>query len=167
MYKKIGFGIIIVLISIGLFFLFTKKEKEIIIDKTIFDTDLEKYYPKTPEDIIKINNDIIKILYSEELTENEIIELVKKQRILFSEELKKENSEENHTNTVLKEISEFKITNNKIVDFQIGVVTYDKYSDNISMVNVKEILESGDSFSLRYYIISENDYYKILAWEYI
>lgn len=55
--------------------------------------DLNKSYPNTPREVIRFYNRILKYLYSQEPTEDEVKVLGQQARILFDEELLEQNPE--------------------------------------------------------------------------
>lgn len=67
--------------------------------------NLDKKYPATPKEVVKLYSEITKAFYDEEYTEEELYDLVEMSYQLFDDELKKKNPIEQYYENLQKEIA--------------------------------------------------------------
>ena len=87
-------GIICVLLVVGYYYYLSHRDTKTVADTTeltaitkITTKNLDTSYPKTPREVIKLYNDILKCYYNEDCTDAEIEALGAQARKLLDEEL--------------------------------------------------------------------------------
>ena len=81
--------------------------------------DLEKNYPSTPREVIKVYNEIITCFYNEEYTDAELEKLVDMTLLLMDEELAANNPKTQYLKDVKSEIKEFAEAERTIVSYTL------------------------------------------------
>ena len=135
--------------------------------------NLETDYPATPKEVIKYYNEIIKVLYNEEYTEDELIEVVEKIRMLFDSKLIEENDMETHVAGLESEVIAFKDLKRRITNFTVANSINVDYStvDGDSFARLKSTLfvlqgKSSGKVSQIYLLRKDsNGYWKIYGWD--
>ncbi|RDU23591.1 DUF6715 family protein [Anaerosacchariphilus polymeriproducens] len=112
--------------------------------------DLDKKYPKTPREVVKLYSQIILCFYNENYTEEELNDLGKKARQLFDKELLENNPEEKYYKDLKKEIEEYKKKKRTIISYDIQDSREVEYitKDNQEMAKV----------TAQYFMKSKKDY---------
>ena len=77
------------------------------VEKTL-SRDLGTNYPPTPREVIKYFSDITKCFYNEEYSEEKLVELADKIRLLYDEELVANQTEAEYIKQLKEDIEEFK-----------------------------------------------------------
>ncbi len=135
--------------------------------------NLETDYPATPKEVIKYYNEIIKVLYNEEYTEDEFIEIVEKIRMLLDSKLLAENDIETHIAGIEKEVSAFHELKRRITNFNVANSINVDYEtiDGDSFARLKSTLfvlqgKSSGKVSQIYLLRKDsNEYWKIYGWD--
>ncbi len=81
--------------------------------------DLEKNYPKTPREVIKMYSEIISCFYNDEYTEKELEALVDQTLLLMDEELAANNPKDDYFKAVKEEITEYRSAERTIVSYTL------------------------------------------------
>ena len=81
--------------------------------------DLEKNYPATPREVVKIYNEIISCFYNQEYTENELNALGDQARALMDTELLENNPRDQYLKKLKAEIADYKQDNRIIVSYNL------------------------------------------------
>lgn len=82
--------------------------------------DLEKNYPATPREVVKMYNEIITCFYSEEYTEEELDKLLDMTLALMDDELAANNPKEEYLSRVKTEIAAFDLAGRTIVSYTLS-----------------------------------------------
>ena len=144
---------------------------------SLLDADLDGDYPASPEALIALNGRFILCLYGGGAEENQIPELVKKQRGLFAAELLKLNPEEAAAAYAAGQIRRMNGCGLKLTGMEAGEPVYDtggaavaseseRYggisgSPRSCSVTVIEYMTHGMSDSFEYVLVRENERWKI------
>lgn len=113
-----------------------RAEANMTVVQSTLSRDLSKDYPPTPREVIKYYNEILRCLYNEESTDEEIEALGLKSRELYDDELLENN-----------ELGIY------LIRLQADVATYREngrrisYSNVASSINVDEFKKNGFSFA--------------------
>ena len=98
--------------------------------------NLSRDYPPTVKEVIKYHNDITKCLYNEECEEEEVLELLKKDRELYDNDLLLKNDLDTQYINLIAEVKAFKESGRKLSGAKVA-----------ASVNVEEFEEDGYSFA--------------------
>lgn len=168
MRKAIAFLIMIAL-GVGFYFYVGTKiqseSKPTSKFEQLMEYDLDQSYPSTPEEVMALYQKIIQYLYSNKVQNQEIEPLISMQRKLFHSELLALNPTEIQTIKVQAEIEKNKETNVKIFDIKQGSVEFIDLKQDKAKMKVIHFISGGEKQYLEYYLIKENDQWKILAWK--
>lgn len=139
----------------------------------ITERDLELNYPGTPRSVVTFYSDVLKVIYSESLSEKEIRAIASKLQGIFDDELLAYNPFEMYVDSLKDEIKEYKSANRIVADYlveensYIDFFTYQK--KDYAKVDVtyfqhegKSVIKTYEKFTLRK---DENGRWKILYWE--
>lgn len=107
-------GAVCIALVVGLFFYVTKSRSASVEDLTeltevqsVITKDLEKNYPATPREVVKLYNRIITCFYNETFTEEELYALGDQIRFLFDEELLNNNPRDEYFKQLKTDIEEY------------------------------------------------------------
>ena len=170
-------AVVIVLLYVGL----TKKEEEknsqLAVEAEtevdmLMDKDLDKEYPASVREVVKLYLRIITCYYNEDLDEKELVALADQQRALFDKELLDNNNYGDFMKRLKNEIASYKSANKTVINYQINSnqsVQYwwnnDRECASIMVVvnlNGKSLNQVYEKFSLRK---DDNGKWKILGWQ--
>jgi len=135
-------------------------------------TDLTRNYPATPKEVIKFYNEILRCLYNEECTDDEIEELCVKARELFDGELQAANETGTYLLQIESDIQESRDSNRRISSIVLAsstsVETYKKDGYSFAKLNCDYyITENGQTVenSLTYLLRKDDERrWKIYGW---
>lgn len=135
--------------------------------------NLETDYPATPKEVVKFYNEIIKVLYNEEYTEDELYEMVEKSRMLFDSNLLQENDIETHAAGLESEVIAFRGLKRRITNFNVANSINVDYEtmDGDSFARLKSTLyvlqgkRSGKVAQIFLLRKDVNGYWKIYGWD--
>lgn len=159
--KKGVIYILIMLVSVGaLLFAFWKVANRNVKDSTdkekttpiteITTRDLDKKYPKTPREVVKLYSQIILCFYNENCTEEELKALGEKARQLLDAELLKNNPEEKYYKDLKKEIKENKKSKRTIIKYTIQdsreVEYTTKENQEMAKVTAQYFMKSNEDY---------------------
>lgn len=133
--------------------------------------DFSKNYPQTPAEVVKAYCEIVKCMYSEVLTEDQIFTLCGQMRALYSEELLKNNPMQDMLYKLSNDIAEYRENDMKINSFLVEpaedidyIVVDDRKRANVEFqITVK----GSDLVKLSEELLLEEDKdrnYKIIGW---
>lgn len=179
--KKYIFIIIVgILLICGAFFFFTKdnrqKETELTEVQKIITKDLETDYPKTPREVIKLYNRIVKCYYSEEkelenISKEELKALSKQMLQLLDEEVLLANQDEEYYGFVLDDIKVFEANDTYIVEStvcdsnDVQYVTDPNNGDKLAYVPTSYLMNSLEKIYQKFILReNENGKWKILYY---
>lgn len=143
-----------------------------LVDSTLV-RNLVLDYPPTPKEVLKYYNDILKCLYNEECTEDQITQLGDKARELYDEELLEANEPASYLLKLKSDISEYKENKRRITNCAVAASTsVDFYSlDDFDFARIAcgyTIMEGANSKPTNMiYLLrrDENKMWKIYGWE--
>ena len=164
------------------FFFFTQGNKETQKDLTemekVIVKDLKNSYPKTPREVVKYYNRIMKCYYGDTPTEEQYKALLEQERLLWDEDLLLNNPKDVHYQSVLNDIQYFKDNNIKLVSTDVCdsndvlYVTDEKDGntevDQIAYVEASYFMNNNGKFVYTYqeYVLrqDENGRWKVLKF---
>lgn len=121
--KFIIIGIACVCLICAGFYFFSKENKDVEKDLTeiekVIVKDLEQNYPKTPREVVKFYNRIVKCYYGDEPTEKELNDLVDQMMYLLDEDLLLVNPRDTYYNSVVSDIKQYKEENKSVVSTDV------------------------------------------------
>lgn len=173
MKNKTGLVVVIALIIIAVLGgtgIFTKlqeppKPTKIPEFDQITSYDFEKNYPDSPAAVIELNNKIMSFLYGGMITEEQIPDIIKKQRNLFALELLNLNSAELQVEAAKQQIALIQAASQKIIKIEAQAPVYDLEDKTKCSVIVTQYTSTTVSNFVKYHLINEDGLYKILTWE--
>ncbi len=135
--------------------------------------DLESYYPQTPKAVVKYYAELTQCMYDPSNTDKEISELAKQSRLLFDEELRATQTDEDYLNSLHMTINTFRNESRKIISFTTSNSAEVEYRDTAngklsSLFCVYTMQKDGvnytdtEQFLLRK---DEKGRWKILGWQ--
>ena len=83
----------------------------------ITERDLELNYPGTPRSVVSFYSDILKVIYTESLSEKEVRTIASKLQGVFDDELIALNPFEKYVDSLKTEISDYKSANRIVADY--------------------------------------------------
>ena len=98
--------------------------------------NLSRDYPPTVKEVIKYHNDITKCLYNEECEEEEFLELLKRDRELYDNDLLQNNELDTQYINLIAEVKAFKDSGRKLTGAKVA-----------ASVDVEYFEEDGNSFA--------------------
>ena len=140
--------------------------------ETTLSRDLTKDYPPTPKEVIKYYNEILRCLYNEDSSEEEVGALVIKMRELFDDDLLAANELGMHQMMLQAEIADWKKNNRRYISFNPAASTdVDTYEYNgYSCAKIScgyAITQEGRNYQIsQVYILRKdaNKHWKIFGW---
>ena len=164
------------------FFFFSEENKEPEKDLTeiekVIVKDLEESYPKTPREVVKFYNRIVKCYYGDSPTDAQLEELVDQMLCLMDDDLLLVNPREVYYDSVVKDIAQYKEANKKLVSTDVcdsndvKYVTDDKdgetEKDELAYVTASYFMNEDGEFGYSYqqFVLrkDENGRWKILTF---
>lgn len=142
------------------------------VDK-VLSRNLETNYPPTPRELVKYFSEISECFYNEEYSEEKLVELADKIRLLYDDELVANQTEEDYIKQLKEDIEEFKENKRTIYSYEpsssidVDPFTEDGYewAKLYCIYSVKEgtqIKKSNTQFLLRK---DSEGHYKIYGWK--
>lgn len=110
--------------------------------------DIEKNYPESPKEVIKLYARITKAYYKGNLTDAQIEALGKQARILFDSELKGTQTDSEFLKALKTDIESYKSTGRYVSDYSI---------EDSAMVNYSTFQGRKYAFIVMTYTLREND----------
>lgn len=151
----------ICLICTGFYF-FTQENKDTEknlteIEKVIV-KDLKSNYPKTPREVVKFYNRIVKCYYGDAPTEDQLNDLVDQMMYLLDEDLLLVNPRDVYYDSVVKDINKYKEEKRQLVNTDVcdsNDVTYvtddkDGEKDELAYVNASYFVNNDGEFTYTY-----------------
>lgn len=134
--------------------------------------DLETQYPGTPREVLKLYNRINRCLYNEELKNDKLEALLEQMRLLYSEELLKENSYEDQLENLKKDIKAYRSEKRTIVTTSVQKNEEVEYQtvggeERASIVTSYMMKEKNDyTKTFEQFIMKKDDkgLWKIVGW---
>lgn len=146
------------------YFLFSQNnavsEEDLTEVEKVLVKDLKKDYPKTPREVVKFYNRIVKCYYSEELSNKELEDMVDQMRYLLDEDLLLVNPRDEYYKSVVSDIEEYNSKNKRIVNTDVcdsNDVTYiddvkdgSDEVDKLAYVNASYFINADGKFANTY-----------------
>lgn len=134
--------------------------------------DLEKQYPKSIREVVKLHCRLLKVIYNGNLEEQDMQALNMQARKLFAEELLAENDEEEQFASLQKEVTEFQSAGKVFVNYTIDVEDDISYrtingAELATLYVTCSIRENGTTnFVEEQYLLKKEDgRWKLLGWQ--
>ena len=146
------------------FFFFSQDNKEqeknlTEIEKVIV-KDLKKNYPKTPREVVKFYNRIVKCYYGDTPTEEQLNDLVDQMLGIMDEDLLLVNSRDVYYNSVVSDIAQYKQEKKQLVSTDVCDSNEVKYvtdhkdgesqKDELAYVNASYFINTDGKFAYTY-----------------
>ena len=166
----------------GGYFLFsqnnTVSEENLTEVEKVLVKDLKKDYPKTPREVVKFYNRIVKCYYSEKLSDKEIEDMVEQMLYLLDEDLLVVNPRDEYYRSVVADIKDYNSKNKRIVNTDVcdsNDVTYvddvkdgSNEVDKLAYVNASYFINTDGEFTNTYqqFVLRQDDdgLWKILTF---
>lgn len=180
--KKIG-AIIVAIVCVALvcggFYMLKSRGQNTVENSTklsdvqkITTRDLEKSYPSTPREVVKLYNKIITCYYSTEFKNGELEDLADQAIVLFDDDLKAKNPREIYLSALKSEIAEYKGKSKSISQSTVcssnDVLYLTDKDDDIAFVNTSYFIKEGSDHNKTYeqFILRKDDQgrWKILGY---
>lgn len=156
------------------FYFFTQgnqdNEKTLTEIEKVIVKDLKNNYPKTPREVVKFYNRIVKCYYgSEEPTEKQLNDLVDQMLCIMDDDLLLVNSRETYYNSVVQDIAYYKQNKKQLVSTdvcdsnEVKYVTDDKNGeeekDKLAYVNASYFMNEDGKFGYSYqqFVLREDE----------
>jgi len=145
------------------FFFFSQDNKEdeknlTEIEKVIV-KDLKNNYPKTPREVVKFYNRIVKCYYGDEPTEKQLNDLVDQMMCLMDDDLVLANPRDAYYNSVVKDIAQYKDEKKQLVSTDVcdsndvQYITDEKSEtekEKLAYVNASYFMNTDGKFAYTY-----------------
>lgn len=147
-------------------------ETELTTVQKLIAKDLDKRYPPTPREVIKLYNRIITCYYKEDYTQEELSRLADQTLCLFDTQLQENNPKDIYLSSLEADIEDYKSHNRFIAQSDVcdsADVLYKTIDgDDIAYVNASYFVREGSDFSKTYqqYVLRKDDkgQWKILVF---
>lgn len=175
---------IVVLVALGLsyyYYLSNKEPSQDATDKAVANEelaalmtrDIEKNYPESPKEVVKLYARITKAYYKTELTETQIETLGRQARRLFDDELKSKQTQAEFFEALKEDIKAYRSVDRYVSDYKIDgsanvkETTFEgrRYASLILVYSIREGADLHSSYT-RFMLRQDSDgRWKILYWE--
>ena len=119
----------------GGYFLFSQNnavsEEDLTEVEKVLVKDLKKDYPKTPREVVKFYNRIVKCYYGEKLTDEQVEDMVDQMLSLLDEDLLMANPRDQYLDSVISDIEEYHQKNKRIVNSDVCDSNDVQYVDDV------------------------------------
>ena len=147
------------------FFFFSQdnqeQEKQLTAIEKVIVEDLEKNYPKSPREVVKLYNRIVKCYYGSELpTEKQVEKLADQMLCILDDDLLLENERDDYYNQVVGDINQYKRDKKQLVSTDVCDVNDVKYvtddknnngeKDELAYVDASYFMNTDGKFSYTY-----------------
>lgn len=184
--KKYGRTIIViaVLVALGLGYYYYLANKDTTKDATdvaadnsevsvLISKDIMANYPESPKDVVNLYARITKAYYDTSLTDEQIEALGKQARLMFDDELRNTQTDEDFYEKLKEDISNYNATKTRISSYVIQSAAKTKYTTfedrqyaSIALVYYlrqgDKLVDSPTKFTLRK---DDAGHWKLLFWE--
>lgn len=175
-----GLGLVCIAILIVYFVLnqktdddiFSKKENVSTEVQNILAKDIERNYPATVREIVRLYSRISKCYYNETISASEFQQLVTMQRLLFDEEFLDNNPLESFVNNLSSEIEEMRKTKSTMISYRVqkqsSVVSWESGENKFSSIVASYTLKEDSEYKKTYeeFLLREDESgrWKIVGW---
>ena len=156
------------------FFFFSQNnqdsEKNLTEMEKVIVKDLEKNYPKTPREVVKFYNRIVKCYYGSQVpTKDEVGDLVDQMLCLMDEDLLLVNPRDEYFNSVVNDINQYKREKKQLVSTDVCDTNDVKYvtdekngddeKDKLAYVDASYFMNTDGKFSYTYqqFVLRQDD----------
>lgn len=180
--KTIFIVVIIAVIGLGYYYYLSNREPSIdATEKAVADSeiaalttrDILNNYPESPKEVVKLYARFTKAYYRTKLTDDQIEALGTNARLLFDDELRQTQTDDEFLKALKADIEDYRSKNRVVSDYKIedsGAVNYTtlegrKYASLVMLYMVREgsdLKKSYTKFTLRQ---DSDGRWKILFWE--
>lgn len=175
-------GLVCILIVVGYYYYLsnrdtktTQESQELSTIAKITTKNLDDSYPKTPREVVKLYNEILKCYYNEDCTDEEIEALAGQARKLMDEELLEQNPKDQYLIALKMDIQNYKDAKRTISRSDVcdsGEITYKTVKGSeCAYVGASYFMkeENGYIKSYEQYVLRKDDSgnWKILAYKLI
>ncbi|MCR5222075.1 MAG: hypothetical protein K6D90_04355 [Lachnospiraceae bacterium] len=95
----------------------------------VLDRDLSRNYPATPKEVVKFYSEITRCFYGEEYTEDQLVALADQSRMLFDDELRANQTDEQYLMNLRTVIENYKEEKRSISSFSVASASDVDYHD--------------------------------------
>ena len=171
--KKIGIVIIAIVLIAGIsgtfYMVNSNSQKKVQKEKTLTDIqkitskDLDKNYPQTPREVVKLYNKILSCYYKENYTDKELDGLVEQALKLFDDELAANNPKDTYKQSVKDDAKNYSDQGITMAQTDVCDSNDVKYiTDNgkkIAYVRASYFMKEGSSYSKTYqdYVLRQDE----------
>lgn len=156
----------------------TSKEEQLTDIEKLILKDLEKDYPKTPREVVKLYNRIVQGYYGGEATDEQVEDLVDQMMYLLDEDLLLTNPRDEYYQMVVMDIKQYEeqdkvlvrtdVADSKDVLFLDDVKEGTTETDELAYVDASYFMRNGDQFTNSYqqFVLrqDEDGRWKIIAF---
>jgi hypothetical protein len=107
-------AVVCVVVVVGGYYIYSRQKRTSVEDtvnlteaQMIITKNLEKDYPLTPREVVKLYNRISLCYYNEDYTDDELKELCSQMRLLFDDELAEQNPENEYYESVKADVEQY------------------------------------------------------------
>ncbi len=145
-----------------------KTESEALLEK-----DIENNYPSSPREVIKLYTRIMKNFYNEDLKDEEVNQLATQMRLLYDDELLKNNPLEDYLLELKVEITEYKDASrnimNEVIEDSDKVKYWTKEDKEYASLTAGYTIKEKDKYTKLFedFILRKDSQgnWKILGWK--
>lgn len=180
--KLIGFVLVMVLVvvgALGIYYKYMKRQQADSVTRTpttetekLIAKDMEMGYPETPTEVMKLWGRFNQCLYNTTLDEEQMIDLLKQLRTMYSSDLLEQNPEESHIDKLQKEISQFQDDKGNIVSYSTETGKSVQYktinSRECANIRISYFINKKGSYAKSYQdfiLVKEDGKWKILGFK--
>lgn len=150
-----------------------REEAQMTLVQETLSRDLQMDYPSTVKEVIKYYNQILKCLYNEECTDEEIDQLGQKARELYDDELLENNELGAYMIRLREDVQDYRDNERTITNFSVAASTSVDFfeEDGFSFARILcgyTVREDKEDYSIRQvYLLRRDDRkrWKIYGWE--
>lgn len=143
-------------------------------NESSLELDIERVYPKTPTEVIEKFAQINKYVYSNDVSEEELKEIVENLRLLYDQEFLEESSADVQLSSFTSELFQADSVNRKIMNYEVDRDEKVEYKENkyggLASLNAIFYFKEDDGYPYVEYTFvlrkDENGKWKILGWDY-
>ncbi len=127
--------------------------------------DLENNYPASYLEVMVYYTDIIKYLYSGDATEEQIANLIDKERQLYAKDILLLNTYEDQVAYAMEDIAMFTQNDNRILEAEVYDIFETSREDQLTEISVKYLVSKTGNIDMQYYLVKEGAHWKILSFK--
>ncbi|MBQ4524132.1 MAG: hypothetical protein IJA10_14450 [Lachnospiraceae bacterium] len=143
-------------------------------NESSLELDIERIYPKTPTEVIEKFAQINKYVYSNDVSEEKMEEIVENLRLLYDQELLEKNSEDVQLSAFISELFRADSVNRRIMNYEVDGNEKVEYKENkygeLATLNATFYFKEDDGYPyVEYNFVlrkDEDGKWKILGWDY-